>query len=323
MDVTLNDYIATWNEQRKGSVTESTRASALLALEPVRELVGDWKLEELNRPAVIQLQKELYEGKGGKKRPHASSVNYRITTLSTVLKSAMLDGLIPSNPCRNVKALRCNEPKAADTIHRALTADELEIFFRFYSGWYRNLFHFLLDTGMRIGEACALQWSDVDDGAAEIHVHRTTEMVQHGKIIIVNHCKTRTSVRDIPVNTRVSGDLEAQEELLRQKQNSRKTPPPSGLVFPGRDGVSTSNPHTPNELIHLAVGKANRNGFAMEPFSVHAFRDTFATNAVRAGVDFNTLKALLGHSSLAMTMDLYAHVLPDTKAAAMRLIEEY
>ena len=51
----------------------------------------------------------------------------------------------------------------------------------------------------------------------------------------------------------------------------------------------------------------------MQPFSVHAFRDTFATRCIEQGMQPNTLKDLLGHSSLKMTMDLYAHVMPNTK----------
>ncbi|MEE0028975.1 MAG: tyrosine-type recombinase/integrase, partial [Dialister sp.] len=46
----------------------------------------------------------------------------------------------------------------------------------------------------------------------------------------------------------------------------------------------------------------------IDPFSVHAFRDTFASRAARAGIAPNTLKEILGHVSLAMTMDLYAHI---------------
>ena len=56
----------------------------------------------------------------------------------------------------------------------------------------------------------------------------------------------------------------------------------------------------------------------IKPFSVHAFRDTFASRAVRAGIPPNTLKEILGHSSLAMTMDLYAHVSQQDKIKGMK-----
>lgn len=55
-------------------------------------------------------------------------------------------------------------------------------------------------------------------------------------------------------------------------------------------------------------------------YKSHVFRHTFATRAIEAGMPPQVLKTILGHSSLAMTMDLYSHVLPDTKADEMQKI---
>ncbi|MCI8889082.1 MAG: tyrosine-type recombinase/integrase, partial [Hungatella sp.] len=52
-------------------------------------------------------------------------------------------------------------------------------------------------------------------------------------------------------------------------------------------------------------------------FTAHALRDTFATRFIEQGGNPQTLKTILGHSSLAMTMDLYSHVLPNTKQQEM------
>lgn len=55
----------------------------------------------------------------------------------------------------------------------------------------------------------------------------------------------------------------------------------------------------------------------IEPFSMHAFRDTFATRAIECGINPRTLQELLGHSNFNLTMSLYGHVLDDTKTKAM------
>ena len=63
-----------------------------------------------------------------------------------------------------------------------------------------------------------------------------------------------------------------------------------------------------------------RDGTEFAPIHIHTLRHTFATRAIEAGMQPQVLKTILGHSSLAMTMDLYSHVLPDMKAEEMEKI---
>ena len=67
-------------------------------------------------------------------------------------------------------------------------------------------------------------------------------------------------------------------------------------------------------------------GVEIEHFTSHALRDTFATNRVRAhkdeGGDLETLKVILGHAKLAITADLYVHVLDDTKIAGIKKMDK-
>ena len=62
------------------------------------------------------------------------------------------------------------------------------------------------------------------------------------------------------------------------------------------------------------------DGIKIDRFTPHCFRHTFATRAIENGMKPQTLKAILGHANLAMTMDLYSHVLPNTKAEEMEMI---
>lgn len=72
--------------------------------------------------------------------------------------------------------------------------------------------------------------------------------------------------------------------------------------------------------IDRIIKRIRADGYEFERITPHVFRHTFATRAIEAGMPPQVLKTILGHSSLVMTMDLYSHVLPDTKAEEMEKI---
>ena len=75
-----------------------------------------------------------------------------------------------------------------------------------------------------------------------------------------------------------------------------------------------------NRNILKILSGLREQGTVIEPFTYHALRDTFATRYIEQGGNPQTLKTILGHSSLSMTMDLYSHVLPNTRQEEMNRI---
>ncbi|MBQ7954545.1 MAG: site-specific integrase [Lachnospiraceae bacterium] len=172
---------------------------------------------------------------------------------------------------------------------------------------------FLLCTGMRIGEASALTWQDIDYKNNVIHVTKTVSRTDKGEYMIGTP-KSRTSVRDIPLNDAIKSVLNSQKE--KQKRMHSNVVNMSQNVFENLFGGMVYNSSV-NKAITETLKRLEEKGQYIDHFSAHALRDTFATRYIEQGGSPQVLKTILGHSSLAMTMDLYSHVLPNTKQKEM------
>ena len=302
--ITVAKYFDLWLEQRKRTVKESTAYAESVRFLPIRERIGDVRITKLTRRQIINLQASLAEEYG------STAVNHRITLLRSMLKAAVLDEIIGKNPADGVKSLKRAERPANETIHRALTVQEQMVFFQYAEkSWYCELFMFMVQSGVRIGEACALKWSDVDFRLGIIRIRRTMMRTKNGEVL-GSSPKSRSGIRDIPINTGIKSVLIRQREKLKWVMGE-KAIRDDAFIFLGTNG----KPARTNNVNVIIEGIAKRAG--IEKISSHCFRDTFATRAIEQGMNPQTLKTILGHSSLAMTMDLYAHVMPNTRKDEM------
>ncbi len=147
-----------------------------------------------------------------------------------------------------------------------------------------------VNTGMRRGEVFTLRWSDVNLNGQSLAIRG--ESAKSGK------------TRHVPLNVEAVVVL---EKWKTQQQDTR------GLVFPSKAG----NPF--NNVTKAWAGLMEAAG--IENFRWHDMRHHFASRLVMAGVDLNTVRELLGHSDIKMTLR-YAHLAPEHKAAAVaRLME--
>ena len=165
---------------------------------------------------------------------------------------------------------------------------------------------------MRQGEVAALKADDIDENY--IYVRRTTVLNEHSKVIMGKTTKTYDSTRKIPINDKIRSILDQIE-----------MPTDDSTVFKAPRGGLVQNACV-NRAIRETLKKLKEDGVEIEHFTSHALRDTFATNWVRAhkdeGGDLETLKVILGHAKLAITADLYVHVLDDTKIAGMKKMDK-
>lgn len=222
----------------------------------------------------------------------------------------------------SVKPLRKDDrPKASETIHRALTREEQQAFMQeAKTEWLYEFFCFSLCTGMRLNEITALKWQDIDYINNVIRVNKTVSWKEGGGIEETLP-KSDTSNRDIPMNDTIKKILQMQKTKMSMVYGEIHARKMDSNIFIGSNGAKAIASSTVSSAIDNVLKRLRQQGIEIERFTHHAFRDTFATRYIEEGGNMQTLQKILGHSSLAMTADLYAHVLPNTKQQEMQQIE--
>lgn len=167
-----------------------------------------------------------------------------------------------------------------------------------------------LNTGLRIGEVCALRWSDIDLEKAILRVRSTVARVKssdNGKSteLIIDKPKTKTSLRDIPVPKRLM-------DILVSLYEKRK----SEYVISDKEGFVS--PRTYEYRFHRMLEK-----YHIRSVNYHALRHTFATRCIEHGVDVKTLSEILGHSNVAITLNTYVHSSIDRKREQLEKLTMY
>ncbi len=313
--VTLDEYFKEWLEQKSRSAKPSTvQRYTMDYTNHIKEILGKRKVVDIERREVMDMTKKIQASTS------IYMANYCLMLINGILNGAVNDEIIDKNPAARIPKIKETGKKpASETIHRALTREEQRAFLNALDGeYYREFLELILLTGMRYGECAALTWADIDQTAGVIRITKTQTYGKNSKRIISDSPKSAAGRREIPINKAIK------DVLKRQRQKM--------IDLYGLQGILPEKPIFCSVYGHMiqcgaiycaivkAIKKMEANGFEIEHFSVHALRDTFATRYIEAGGSPQTLKTILGHSSLKMTMDLYAHVLPNTKAEEMNRI---
>lgn len=166
----------------------------------------------------------------------------------------------------------------------------------------------LLETGMRIGELLALDWSDVDWGRRAVHIHRTlVNPTSRKNARIQNSPKSRNSDRLVPLSSRAL-------DVLRRIQTV--TNASRGLVFSSDDANTTVAYNPLMDAVRLVLDEAG-----VPWYGFHAFRHTFATNCYHKGCDVKKLSKLLGHKDVRITYSTYIHLYGDCLKELRSIVE--
>lgn len=230
------------------------------------------------------------------------TVHYVHTILHRAFRDAVRWGRLGRNP-----ADAADPPKPGSRNRgavKAWTAEQLGDFLqRSSEDRYGPLWHLLASTGMRRGEALGLRWRDVDLEGGVAAVHQTLIVVDHQ--VQLGQPKTTSGVRSIDLD----GDTVAVLREHRRAQLEERMLMGAGwrdhdLVF----ARPTGEPYHPDRISREFSRRVARWG--LPTISVHGLRHTWATLALRAGVHPRVVQERLGHSTIAITLEIYSHVTP-------------
>ncbi len=280
------------------------------------------------------IQSELITDMLEKDGLSVSSAKKAYNALNEFLKYAIHKKAIASNPMAMLKA-----PKQRATVELDAEPDEITICEKdkalsreeteklraiLYTRWKKppqirryvngGAIDLILNTGLRMGEALALQWSDINWKKNTVSVTKNLIKVKNRnekgkkyKLIIQEKPKTEKSKRVVPLN---KAALAALEDL--------KTAPgykPDGFIIHNKYGAAVL-PRTLEETLKNMCAAVN-----ICKIGVHALRHTYATRLFEKGVDIKIISELLGHSSTEITYRIYVHVIDSLKEAAVEALD--
>ncbi len=240
-----------------------------------------------------------------------ATMNRVYATLRTALSAAARERLIMWNPCAGVRPAAPDEHRHAEWSpeevvafleHATAAGDRLTLLWRL-----------VLLLGLRRGEVVGLRWDDLNLDARRLHVGH--EVLSLGGRIVHDSPKSKTSVRDVSLDPDTVQLLRALRlGQMQERMAAGAAYADTGLVFCDELGALIG-PDTVSQRLRRAAAAAG-----VPVIKLHEARHTSATMAMEAGQDIKQVSARLGHSTTAITSDIYTHVrrpVADANAEAM------
>lgn len=317
---TVREWCAEYVDGLVG-VTDGTIAGYRAYIRRDLDMLGDLPISALTSKAVAEWVKAMADTGAAEK-----TMTNKHSFLSACMKGAAAAGLIPVNPCKGTRI-----PRTVSRPMVILTSDEYTRFLGCFPNRWLPLVETLFGTGMRWGEASALQVGDVDLSARRIMITRAWKHGTNGAVL--GPPKSRRSRRTITIPPEIAAAL---APLVDGR-------PGDAFVFTTGQGGHVRGPYFHERVWQPAVKLANgevptrsrgkgRTGphemAAIPPLDpplgkrprIHDARHTFASWALGNGVSVYVVQRHMGHESIKTTADTYADLLPsdaDAMSGAM------
>lgn len=300
-------YAAYWLKKKQFETKTSTFCNYANALKNhIIPILGDIKLKELNREI---LQFFIYKVQGEYSLSEKTTKDY-VAIIKQIMIDGQEEGVIPDFAI-NKRKLKYKKQELIGTTKDTYTEEE-------YKKIINNLLNKInytklgiligLYTGMRIGEICALQFSDIDFINKTISVTKTLQRIydptnaEKPTKVQITSTKTSSSTRIIPVT----------DEMIKilQAMNSGD----DNYILTGTKKYS--EPRTFRRKYTDFMKKIE-----IQPLKFHSLRHTFASMNIENGADIKTISQILGHSDIDTTLKVYTHTSEKQKLKAIQRFE--
>jgi len=310
-NISLDNLLDTYMELKKGTVRPASYDSLRVTRNIITEHIGTLFVSDLSAEQIQnRLIKPLCE-------THAFSTIHKVyVLLNECLEFAVAKDYIVKNPCKQVKMPKKENFNKKEI--RILSEEEIELFKEMATSQrktmaipkyqYGLIITLILYTGLRVGELCALQWRDIDFKGRKLTVSKSINVVYDGaqRTLIVQRTTKSGKTRYVPLNDKAISILTRQKEFVGGNDDSF-------IVNGSTDVVDKTVVASSYAKICKAAKIENPNG-------IHSLRHTFASLALRKGVDIKVISEILGHASVSFTYNTYVHIIEEQKINAVDLL---
>ena len=247
----------------------------------------------------------------------ARTVRYIHTTLHKALKQAVMDGLIPRNVTEAVKP-----PQPTREEMHPLTPEQAKVLLQTAHETrdrLEALYVLAIHTGLRQGELLGLKWDDVDLEDDSLQVRRTLAITKSG--LVFSFPKTTGSRRSVKLTSKATKALKSHlERQLAEIDGVGSLWNPGdadGLIFASETGEPLARRAVTKQKFKPLLRRAG-----LPEIRFHDLRHTCATLLLTRNVNPKIVSEMLGHATIAITLDTYSHVLPNMRDQAAAAMEE-
>lgn len=331
--ITVNDLYKYWvNNYRVGIVKQNTLQRNDDTYKILKQYLGYMQVTKVTPMYLNTIFKDITPNYCKDTLSHVKSLYNSLFELAKAME------IIKENPFNKYTVIYA-KAKDGDKM-KAITKEDYfdeteEAFFlavlKEMNSRYYDIFEFLLNTGLRIGECLALEYDDIkinpknkEDVFISIKKTKTTLKDQEGNPIF-NTPKTAKSIRKIPLNKSARkalfSQIEKKERIYRKKEICKKY---RTYIFTNELGYVISYESIRSHLfyVNLEIAKYFVD-YKFPHVHCHLMRHTFASKCFNADIDPKVVQTLLGHKSIQTTMDIYTHVISNKLHQQIKTYDDY